>query len=99
MKTYRGMEVFLARVRDFSTLQSIQAACGVYSAFYSIGTSSSFLRDEIDNSHLVRRSRMMEIHLHSAIRLYGRVLNYLCTNTFYFIFMLSYSPKLTDSVV
>jgi hypothetical protein len=72
---------FPARARDFS-LQSVQTGSGAHLASFSVDTGGSFPGSVVvggmkltTHFHLVLRSRMVEIHLHSPICLHDIVLN------------------------
>jgi hypothetical protein len=76
---------FSVGARDFF-LHSIQTGSGVHQASYPIGTgtlSPGVKRPgrESDHPHLVPRSRMMALYLHSPLRLHGVVLNQLNKGT------------------
>jgi hypothetical protein len=54
-----------------------------FSLFHSVHTVS--VRHEVDHLHLVSSSRMVELHLHSSIRLNGMMPNELSTGQLYLI--------------
>jgi hypothetical protein len=64
--------------RDFSLLRIIQTDFGTQKPLIQLvlGAISSGVK-LTTHLHLVPRSRMMELHLHSPIRLHGILLNYL----------------------
>jgi hypothetical protein len=73
---------FQAGARDFSLLHRVQTCSGAHPAYYPMGTGVSFPRGCSGRGvkltialHLVLRSSMMELYLHSPIRLHGVVLN------------------------
>jgi hypothetical protein len=68
----------LARDINCSLLHSVLKGSGDYPASYTIGTGSSFPEGKSGRGlklathlHLGLRSRMVELYLHSPIRLYG----------------------------
>jgi hypothetical protein len=68
--------------RDFSVLHSVQSGSGAHPAFYPVGSGCSIPSGKIVRGvklttllRLVPRSRMVELYLHSPIRLHGVVLN------------------------
>jgi hypothetical protein len=75
--------LFLAGGRDFYffLLHSIQTGSGAHSASCLVGTGAHSLglkwrRREADTQlHLVLRARMVELYLHSPIRLHGVLIN------------------------
>jgi hypothetical protein len=60
-----------------SVFRSVQNGSGTHSTSYPVGTDGSFLEPELElhHSHLVPRSRMMELYLHSLTPLHGVVIN------------------------
>jgi hypothetical protein len=68
---------FPAGARDFSLLHSIQTSCRVHPASYPMGTEEVSRgvkrpgREADHKPHLVPRSRMVELYLHSLLRLHG----------------------------
>jgi hypothetical protein len=53
---------FLPGTREFSFLHSVQTGCGAYSSSYTMGTGGVKLTTEL---HIVPRSKVMELYLHS----------------------------------
>jgi hypothetical protein len=69
-------------MQDLSVLRNVQSGYGAQPAFYPMGSGSSFAFVKsargvklTTHLHLVPRLRMVELHLHSPIYLYGIVLN------------------------
>jgi hypothetical protein len=70
---------FLEGARDISLLNSVQTGSGAHQAPYPIsnvyrGLTPQFVKPAT-HLHLMPRLRMVELYLHSLIRLYGVVLN------------------------
>jgi hypothetical protein len=72
---------FPAVVRDFSVLHSVQTVSDTHSASYPVGAgahspgvSGRGMKLTI-HLHLEPRTRMVELYLHSLIRLHGVVVN------------------------
>jgi hypothetical protein len=66
--------------KSFSLLHSVQTGYGAYPAFYSMDTGGSFPwvktpRSEAYHSHLTSAEIMVELYLHTPIRLHAVVLN------------------------
>jgi hypothetical protein len=76
-----GRDSIPARTRDFSLLHSIQNGSWAYPASYPMGTESCIPgvrrqeREDNHTPHLVPRSIMLELYLHSPMRLHDVVLN------------------------
>jgi hypothetical protein len=67
-----GRGLIPVRGRNLSLLHAVQTVSGVHPTSYPMGTAGSsteFKRpaSEADHSHLVPRSRMVELYLHSSI--------------------------------
>jgi hypothetical protein len=73
-----GLELevrFAVSLKDFSLLQSVQIDSKAHSASYPMNTGGTFFANkEIIHLHLVARSTIMVLHLHSPIRLYSVVI-------------------------
>jgi hypothetical protein len=72
---------FPAGAKDFSLLHDIWATSGAHPVPYPMGSGGSIQTAKqlgvklTTNLYLVPKSRMVELYLHSAIRLNGVVLN------------------------
>jgi hypothetical protein len=72
---------FQARGRFFF-LHSVQNGCKVHPVTYPMGNWAKFPEGKVEGGvkltihlYLLPRSRMMELYLHSPVRLHGTVLN------------------------
>jgi hypothetical protein len=68
----RGLNA--GRGKSFSLLHSIQAGSGAHPALVPMGTECRGVK-LIIHLHIVLKSRMVELYLHSNIHLHGVVIN------------------------
>jgi hypothetical protein len=58
---------FRAKLRDFSLFHSVETGSGSYPALYPMGIAALSPGRGTDQLHIVLRSRMVEVYLHSAM--------------------------------
>jgi hypothetical protein len=97
--------LFPAGAREFSPLHTVQTSSGSHPVLNPMGTGGSFPEVKAAGGvkltthlHLVMRSRIVQLHLHSLICLHGVVLNNCAQGQLYLILVQSSSVQVSLSL-